>query len=121
MNTLKIRNPKIASGKIVAMKTKSVQLGYCHSLNRKVPIEGYETESCVDLPIKDGDGDYDNAKYKREWHATLEEATAWAEAHIDNDFWGAISIIPYALTPFSEFPNIYHLEYTGDATHVERE
>lgn len=116
MNTSEIEFPKIRFGKMVEMKTKSIQLGYCHSVAKKIPMEGYEVESCVELPIKDGDADYDAAKYLRTWVATREEAELWAREHLEKDCWGSISVIPYVLTPYREFPKIMHLDYTGRRT-----
>lgn len=77
-------------------------------------IAGYEVETCMSLPIKDGEADYDSAEYRRfDFPLTsLDAAKRKAKQLLPNDKWGAVTINEFHLEPLVEnapmMPRYWH-------------
>jgi hypothetical protein len=92
---------------------------FAFEINRKIPERGYEVESMIDLPLIDGEADYDSAKYKRAYVATHDEAVKLARQWLPTDFWGGIRITEYELCD-GDAPLCNSIEYLGEE-YMERE
>ena len=83
-------------------------------------MEGYEVETCVYLPVKDGDTDYDGATYRRFDIASKDEAIGLAQRLLPKDCWGSVVITPFHREPFdSHYPSVLHKVYDGDSFYVD--
>lgn len=94
---------------------------FAHELGRKIPDGGYCVETMVEMPMIDGEADYDNAKYKRVYVETHGEALQKAKEFLPGDFWGAVQISEYVLTPYKRGAPHCFIEYVGEPEYVERE
>lgn len=107
---------KIASGQIkVSDCLKCEKAG----ARWKPIMEGYVVETCVELPIIDGEANFDAAVYKRIDFGLLqlEEAKKKAKELLRNDKFGAVQILQFRLEPLVDnapiFPGYWHKVYEG--------
>lgn len=87
-------------------------------------MEGYEVETCVTLPIKDGEADYDAAEYRRfDFRlSALAAAKQKAKELLPNDKFGAVTINEFHLEPLVEnapmMPRYWHKVYTNASIEI---
>jgi len=88
---------------------------------KKPLLAGYEVCTCVELPVKDGDTDYDNAVYRRFDCETKKQAITLAMRLLPNDCWGSVEVTEFIREYFDpECPGAgLHKVYTSDTKYVE--
>ncbi len=76
----------------------------------------WEVDITVEIPVAEGQSDYDNAKHHLIECRTREQAVWFAKLWADRDVWGGAQITPFRREPFDpQYPRALHKVYTGDS------
>lgn len=82
--------------------------------------EGWEVDVTTELPIKDGEIDYDGATHHKIDCTSRAQAEQFARQWLPRDKWGAVAITPYHMEDLAETrPCPIHKVYTADSTYIE--
>lgn len=81
---------------------------------------GYEVQTCIDLPVKDGDTDYDSAVYRAFDCPTKREALSLAAKLLPDDKWGGVEVTEFIRELYDQdCPAAgWHKIYIGDTEYV---
>lgn len=84
-------------------------------------LRGYEVRTCVELPLKYGEVDHDNARYCAFHVETKRKAKELARHLLPKDKWGGVEITEFRLEYYDEACPAagMHRVYTSDPEYIE--